>query len=116
MNDVLGDNKDLMEGAVYVQQRISSPIAVIYASFIIFLLVAFILQRTILKWVWLIISKSLRVCCFCCFKNDAEKNKIREEQQRLRELKGIDAWSEDYIAECQVSGLKDMWERFLMEK
>ena len=80
MNDVLGDNKDLLEGAKYVQNRISSPIAVIYASFIIFLIVMFILQRTVLKFVWYIIGKALRVCCFCCFKNDEEKNRIREEQ------------------------------------
>jgi len=66
--------------------------------------------------VWYLIAKSLRVFCFCCFKNDEEKNKIREEKQRLRELKGIDAWSEDYISDCQVASLRDMWERFLMEK
>ena len=80
MKDMFGDNSEMFEGALYVQQRVSSPIAILYAGFIIFLLVAFLLQRTLLKILWYLIAKSLRLCCFCLFKKSDEENIIREEQ------------------------------------
>ena len=57
--------------------------------------------------------------CACCFKKPIESTDVhieREELQKERDCRGIDAWSEDFFAENLVEPLKDLWDRYIIEK
>ena len=70
-----------------------------------------------LRLIYFLIYKSTRYLCPCLYKTKSDEVHLqREEIQKERDCRGIDAWSEDFFAEQQVDPLKDLWDRYIIEK
>jgi len=83
----------------------------LYTAFILMIVAIYILRKTVISLLDALLSKLLRIFCCCFFKSDQDVELARQEDQKKLDRLGIDAFSQDFIADLQVSHLKTLYQR-----
>ena len=82
-----------------VIERFSHPMGLLYAAFIILIVAIYILRKTVVSLLDALLSKLFRIFCCCFFKSDQDIELAHQEEQNKLDRLGIDAYSQDFIAD-----------------
>jgi len=105
-NNVLTANNPVVLNAI---ERFSHPMGLLYTVFILLIIAIYILRKTVVSLLDTLLSKLIRIFCCCFFKSDQDVELAHQESQKKLDRLGIDAFSQDFIADLQVSHLKNLY-------
>lgn len=97
--------------ALGVVERFSHPLGIAYAAFILLLLASYIMKKTVIDFLDAFLSKLLRIFCCCFYKSDHEVELARQESQKKLDRQGVDAYSQDFIADLKIAHLNTLYQR-----